>query len=349
MATVYDGILSNCLSNLDLLRSRLPLVCDGDSEGIHDARVATRRLRAALPLLSAAGTSDGIEQALPSVKALGQALGRAREEDEALRLLDEIERRAPGAAPAAATMRARLLPSQLRRRRQLIKRLESIDLEAVDRLRDMAGGRSRFPRSWRMVSSQPALRAAIARRAETAERRVQHAAGVYFPNRAHRARIAIKKLRYLAELMEKGAQTRKPAIRALRNAQEALGKIHDREMLLSRLSEVMEEEDVHGARELARTLEAECRSIFESYRAMRPAVLSACADLRVWSARPAKSRPRPRLLVVGAVAVPSVALLFASRARRAIERNAAPPVVSRSGPTVAPRAIPEARRARDAR
>jgi CHAD domain-containing protein len=347
MATVNDGILANFLSNLDLLRASLPLVCDGDSDGIHDARVATRRLRAALPLLSAAGTSDGIQQALPSVKALGRALGRAREEDEALRLLEEIERRAPGAAAAAAIMRARLLPSQLRRRRQLIKQLESLDLEAVDRLAHVAGGRSRFQR-WRTPSA-PALRAAIAERTEIAERKIQHAAGVYFPNRAHHARIAIKKLRYLAELIEKGTPARKNAIRALRNAQEALGKIHDREMLLSRLSALMEEEEVHGARELARTLEAECRSIFESYRAIRPAVFAACADLKGWAARPAEFRPRPRLLVVGAVAVPSAALLIASRARRAIERHAAPSSVSRSGPAAAATVIPEARRARGAR
>jgi hypothetical protein len=199
-----------------------------------------------------------------------------------------------------------------------------------------------------MASSGPALRAALGRRTETAERRVRQAAGVYFPNRAHRARIAIKKLRYLAELIEKGNPARKAVVRTLKNAQEALGKIHDREMLLARLSELMEEEDVHGARELARTLEAECRAIFESYRAMRAAVLSACADVRVWAERPAGLRPRPRLLVIGAVAVPSAALLLASRARRAIEGNAAPRGVSRSDQS-APRAIPEARRARDAR
>ena len=46
MTTVAHVILSN----LDALGSRLPLVSDGDADGIHDARVATRRLRAALPL-----------------------------------------------------------------------------------------------------------------------------------------------------------------------------------------------------------------------------------------------------------------------------------------------------------
>jgi CHAD domain-containing protein len=348
MATVNDGIRSNFLSNLDALRSCLPLVCDGDSDGIHDARVATRRLRAVLPLLSAAGTTDGVEQGLPTVKALGRALGRARDEDEALRLLDEIERRSPGTAAAAATLRVRLLPHQLRRRRQLIKAVESLDLERLDRLGEVVGGQSGFPRRWGAAPSRPALRAAIGRRAETAERKVHHAAGVYFPNRAHRARIAIKKLRYLAELLEKRERARKPAVRALRNAQEALGSIHDREMLLSRLSDLMEEEDVQGARELARTLEAECRSLFESYRAMRPAVLSACADLTTWAQRSAESRPRQRLLVLGAVALPSAAIFLATRGWRAAERRAAPRVVPRSDQGV-PRAIPEARRALDVR
>ena len=110
------------------------------------------------------------------------------------------------------------------------------------------------------------MREAVGRRAGVAERKVHHAAGVYFPNRAHRARIAIKKLRYLAELLEKTERVRKPSVRALRNAQEALGSIHDREMVLGRLSDLMEEEDLPGARELARVLEAECRSIFEDYR-----------------------------------------------------------------------------------
>jgi CHAD domain-containing protein len=349
MATVNDGIRSNFLANLKALRSCLPLVCDGDSDGIHDARVATRRLRAALPLLSAAGFTEGVEQASPTVKALGRALGRAREEDEALRLLNEIERRSPGAAAAAATLRARLLPRQLRKRRQLIKAVESLDLETLDRVGEMLGRQSGFPRPWGVAPSRSALRAAIGRRAETAERKVHHAAGVYFPNRAHRARIAIKKLRYLAELLERGARARKPTVRALRSAQEALGNIHDREMVLSRLSELMDEEDVHGARELARALEAECRSLFESYRAMRPAVLSACADLTAWAQRSVESRPRQRLLVVGAVALPSAAILLASRARRAVERSAAPGrAVSRSDQGVR-RAIPEARRALDVR
>jgi CHAD domain-containing protein len=343
MATVNGTILSN----LEALRSRLPPVRDGNRDAIHDARVATRRLRAALPLLCVGATAAVVEQATPMLRALGRALGRAREEDEALGLIDDIERRSPAAAAAAATLRARLLPRQMRRRRRLIKTIESLDLDALDRLRD-AACRSGFSRPWAADPAGSVLRHAVGRRAGITERKVHHAGGVYFPNRAHRARITIKKLRYLAELMDRSDRLRKPAVRTLRDAQEALGSIHDREMLLGRLSQVMEEEEVQGARELARVLEAECRALFENYRAMRPAVLSACADLAAWAQRSIASRPLRRLVAVGAIALPPAAMLLAHRARRANERHVAPHASARSDPGDSS-AIPEVRHALDVR
>jgi CHAD domain-containing protein len=343
MATVNGAILSN----LGALHAGLPLVRDRDRDAIHDARVATRRLRAALPLLCVGATTAVVEQATPVLRALGRALGRAREEDEALRLIDEIERRSPAAAPAAATVRARLLPRQMRLRRRLVRAIESLDLEVLDRL-TAAAGRAGVSRPWAAHPARSTLRRAIGRRTAIAERKVHHAGGVYFPNRAHRARIAIKKLRYLAELMDRNERLRKPAVRALRNAQEALGSIHDREMLLARLSRVMEEEEVHGARELARVLAAECRALFENYRAMRPAVLSACADLAAWAQRSRASRPGHRLLAVGVVALPSAAMLLASRARRGVEPDAAPHPIDGSDVRDS-RATPEVRHAPDVR
>jgi CHAD domain-containing protein len=53
------------LSNLDALHSRLPQVRDGDRDAIHDARVATRRLRAAIPLVCVGATPAVVEQATP--------------------------------------------------------------------------------------------------------------------------------------------------------------------------------------------------------------------------------------------------------------------------------------------
>jgi CHAD domain-containing protein len=305
------------LSNLDTLQTKWGLVRDGDVDGIHDARVATRRLRAALPLLGSGRFRGSSDDVVSTVKALGRALGKARDKDEALRLVGDIEGRSPSTAPAAAVLRARLLPEQVRQRRRLIKTLEATDVDGLAELREtvqIAISRERRQRWGR--GSQPRIAAAIAGGAEILAQRIDHASGVYFPNRAHKVRVAIKKLRYAVELLDENEQIRKPSVRALRSAQDALGQARDRGVLLERLTSLAEDEDIPAARELTRVLEAESRTIFETYRAMRPALLAVCADLAAWSRRGA-GHARARLLLVGAVAVPSAAVLLASRARRA--------------------------------
>jgi CHAD domain-containing protein len=305
------------LSNLDTLSAKLPLVREGDVDAIHDARVATRRVRAALPLLSTRQPGDASDGVDSVVKAIGRALGKVRDQDEALRLVAEVEGRAPVTAPAAAVLRARLLPEQLRQRRRLIKTLEGLDLAVLDRLREalQEGGRP-GRRIWGGPASPPRLAAVVGRCAQAVEASVQHASAIYFPNRAHKARVAIKKLRYATELMDTTEAVRKPSERVLRKAQATLGNVHDREMLLRRLLSLAGDTEVPAARELAGVLEAECRSLFATYRELRPAVFTACADLTAWS-RQRVPRRHPALLIVGVVALPSAAVLLVKRARRA--------------------------------
>src|SRR5688572_4818624 len=94
-------------SNLQLLLAHRAGIRDGDADAIHGARVATRRLRAALPILTGGSARRG-EGPDEVIKTAGRALGKARDVDVAIELLDELERRSPEAAPAAATLRARL-------------------------------------------------------------------------------------------------------------------------------------------------------------------------------------------------------------------------------------------------
>jgi CHAD domain-containing protein len=306
------------LANLEGLAARLPAIREGDGEAIHDGRVATRRLRAALPLVGIRRRSeDSAGEAATSVRALGRALGRARDTDEALALVDDIERRSPGTAPAAASLRARLLPEQLRQRRRLIKTLESLDLGVLSHLHDAIQRGTRFPHRLKGSSIRARLAAVVLQRIATVREKVHHASGVYFPNRAHHARVAIKKLRYAAELIEPGEAVRKRALRSLKEAQDALGRVHDREMLLRRLMAQAEDDGVPGARDLARVLEAESRALFESYRGLRPAVAAVCDSLEEWSQRVGSRPAASRLFVVGAIALPSAALIVAGRARRA--------------------------------
>jgi CHAD domain-containing protein len=314
MPTVSDVVLSS----LETLHTKWGLVRDGDVEGIHDARVATRRLRAALPLLGSGRFTDSSDDMASTVKALGRALGKARDKDEALRLVGDIEQRSPSTAPAAAVLRARLLPERVRQRRRLIKALEAADVEGLEQLRKAVHHEAwRSGRHlWRRRGSPSGLAAVIAERAEILEQRIDHASGVYFPNRAHKVRVAMKKLRYAVEFLDGTEKIRKPSVRVLRRAQEALGQVHDREVLRQRLTSLAKDEDIPAARELERVLEAETRAIFETYRAMRPALLAVCTELAAWS-RQGVGHARARLLLVGAVALPSAAVLLATRARRA--------------------------------
>ena len=229
-----------------------------------------------------------------TVKALGRALGKARDQDEALRLVGDIEERSPSTAPAAAVLRARLLPERVRQRRRLIKALEAADVEGLEQLRKAVHHEaSRSGRHlWGRRGSQSGLAAVIAEGAEILEQRMDHASGVDFPDRAHKVRVAIKKLRYAVEFLDGHEKIRKPSVRVLRRAQEALGQVHDREVLRQRLTSLAKDEDIPAARELERVLEAETRAIFETYRAMRPALLAVCTDLAAWS-RPGVARYVP--------------------------------------------------------
>jgi CHAD domain-containing protein len=292
-------------SNIEVLLSNLPSVRDGDVDAIHDSRVATRRLRAALPLVSG---SDGSKQWQPlqrMIRRTGRALGRVRDLDVSVALLEELEFRAPVTAPAAAAMRARLLPKRLARARKLIKRIERMDLAM---LRD----RHRLP-----VLRPPSPRmllGAIGEGAGRARRAIEHASGLYFPKRAHEVRVELKKLRYTVEMLDDADQGRRASLRVFKAAQEALGQLHDREVIARRLKQLARRGEVPAAPPLADVLEAESRRCFGTYLDARDALLAACDGLLEFSHPHRARRLAGGMLTIGALALPSAAVvLFANR------------------------------------
>ena len=64
----------------------------GDIERVHDMRVATRRLRAALEVFRPCFPAEPFKDALREVKNLADALGARRDPDVALEAVDEIAR-----------------------------------------------------------------------------------------------------------------------------------------------------------------------------------------------------------------------------------------------------------------
>jgi CHAD domain-containing protein len=304
-------------THLDALVSHLPSVREGDADAIHAARIATRRLRGILPILLGDHPSERWQELQGRFRKTGRSLGRARDVDVSLELLQAIERRSPATAPAAAAVRSRLVPEQVRRRRRLIKRLERRNLEALRVLSTIgaqAGGRGRV--LWRTPPAQRRLAAAIGTNADLTRQAIEHASGVYFPKRAHRVRVALKKLRYLVELLQGADTRRRPALRELKRAQETLGQMHDREVLAMRVNDLRRGQDMPSAAILGEALEAESRALFAEYRERRDALITVCQSLIEWSTRHSAHPVRTRMLAAGALAVPSAAVvLLASRAR----------------------------------
>lgn len=297
-------------ANLHLLFATTPRLRDGDTDAIHDARVATRRLEAALPLGWSASSDGGWQEAAATVRRFGKALGRVRDVDVALERLPALEARVPTAVATIASLRAMLAQEQWEQRRRLIKTLEGLALERLSNARP--------PRAVSFLgdSRWPAVDRAMAAQAEALRDAVIRASGVYFPNRAHHVRISLKKLRYVVELV---AHDRRAALalKRLKRSQETLGELHDHQ----RLADIVSAAAVPGKadrRILVASLQAAAAGLFNEYLERRSQILDVCDEVRSAGGR-GTWRPRSvgeTLLTAGAAFAPS-ALMWLARSRAA--------------------------------
>lgn len=87
----------------------------GDVERVHDVRVATRRLRAALEVFEPCFPAKRHRKALKRVKALADALGERRDRDVAIEFLEEFAASAPEPDRASLTALVERLRKEQRR------------------------------------------------------------------------------------------------------------------------------------------------------------------------------------------------------------------------------------------
>jgi CHAD domain-containing protein len=82
-----------------------------------------------------------------------------------------------------------------------------------------------------------ALSRAVVDRAQRSLEAIDHETRVYFPNRSHATRIAVKKLRYVLELATAtGLRDFSEAVRESRKSQNVLGDLHDQQGLAQYVS-----------------------------------------------------------------------------------------------------------------
>jgi len=269
------------------LRRVLPAAKAGDVTSLHQARVATRRLRAALPLVA---TGPKAQKVVKSVRRLTRALGPVRELDVAVLILDELER--GGDVPQAAIDRLRLSVMDERRHLHAAVRdeIDEFDLDKVHKRALAAARKQTSGRKPKEAHSAHQTRERTVRRARHLTVAIESAAGLYLPDRLHEVRIAVKKLRYTLELA--GGARHASRLRTLKNAQDLLGRMHDLEVLIARTRGIQSSPGASTLKvsadldRLVRRLENECRQLHGHYMAARPALLALCHRLT--------AAPKPR-------------------------------------------------------
>ena len=265
---------------LRALEKNLPGAAKGNVDALHQARVASRRIREALPIVSAGSRGRRVGR---QMRKITRALGPVRDLDVALMILDEIEKSNAVSRPALTRLR-----QAISRERQLLHadmqhRLERYDL---DKLHKRALGAARRNSGDRVGRDPKRLARAMRRAAARAERlrtAIENASSIYLPDRLHDVRIAVKKLRYAMELARELSGSRATAkLRVLKNTQDLLGRVRDLEILIARTRAVQGAQGAPNLKlsaeldRLVRRFENECRQLHGQYMSLRHSLLSIC-------------------------------------------------------------------------
>lgn len=233
MAAARPPLAEGLGHRVEALTAHLHAALDGDVRGVHQARVATRRLREILPVVTDTRSGRGA-RLRRRLKRLTGALGPVRELDVACALL--ADRAAGKPAPGAMALRAHLAERRRAARaalheafdagraRRLLERLADLvrDLERAGRR-----GRGDLP-----TRERRRLARRVMDRARDLGLAVADSGAILIVDRVHAVRIAAKRLRYALEVTGELRLARTGAlVSSLKAMQDVLGDLHDLDVL----------------------------------------------------------------------------------------------------------------------
>jgi CHAD domain-containing protein len=198
-------------------------------DGVHDMRVATRRLRAALKVFRDLGGLAPLER---EVKKLQDALGEVRDTHvQGAWLKQAARKRKPSHRAGLEALRASVeaqLGAREKRLRRAMTRWADKTVPALLREAKRLDGPGRY--------GGQRVRAQLRRRLRKVERLMEDYAAAPDAVTAHELRKEVKKLRYEAELFRPALRRRMEALlEALVPLQELLGELHDSDVRLALL------------------------------------------------------------------------------------------------------------------
>ncbi|HKV83507.1 MAG TPA: CHAD domain-containing protein [Ktedonobacterales bacterium] len=231
-----------------------------DPEGVHDMRVATRRLRTTLRFLEESNLFDNarLHALRRGLRGLAAALGRARDLDVFIERVETYREANHDAEDDLSILMRTLHKRRHIARRALLKKLDGphvrrllADLEAFTTETHPASERQPRVLTRHFAGSAIWQRYERVRGFETLGRNMP-------PSTLHRLRITCKRLRYTMEFfapeLGKGTQ---PLLGALTRAQDHLGALQDTVVALATVSDLARERPTNAG------LTAYCHALME--------------------------------------------------------------------------------------
>ncbi len=292
------------------LGTHLPLAVAGDVEALHQARVATRRLRELLPLCAAELPHGAVRRASQRLRRVGRSLGSVREVDVSRETVDRLLVEEKIDARVASRLHQYLRDEHEDRRHRMLRGLAAANVRKLER--DLATVARDLGLRLETDAWAQRLAVRIGKRADRVRAAVEYAGALYIPDRVHAVRIAAKKLRYTLELARETGEARtRDAVRQVKGAQESLGRLHDLQVLgvavqaLAFPGSPSEPVDT-GLDSLRLWIERECRRFHSEYVGTRDQLLTICEGSlihaqRIWTERGGETASVQRASSVGRV------------------------------------------------
>jgi CHAD domain-containing protein len=230
----------------------------GEEEPVHQVRVASRRLRVALPLLASKARGRRVKRARAILGELTRAAGTGRDLDVLVRL---FERRLAGLDTPSTEQREILRRLRVARNRSRSHLADGIlDLD-IDRLRrDLRRIRARGPADATTILER--IREEQEQDGRELLEGLAAVGGRYDPETLHALRRQIRRLRYTAEVDDAVRSGESGASTAWKKLQDAIGALHDAHVLAVWLDELARRASARGQRSLAAAARTE-RTVFE--------------------------------------------------------------------------------------
>ena len=230
-------------AKIDEVASFAHSAMSGDVDGLHDMRVAVKRLREVLRLFRRLYSKKRLTRILPAVEELNNGLGRVRDLDVMAINIAWVAEQSPEASGLVEILQGVWAEQRSQAHSEVVQlwdRLLGRD-HVIQRLRRVArSARARKKRLNRLPFESFGYMA-IAARARRARQRISEAGIGDDPARMHLARIAVKRLKYTMEPFQLVLPALAGAYKVVSDAQEAVGLAHDFDVLATEMSDYFEE------------------------------------------------------------------------------------------------------------